>query len=300
MTLSSFYSENLVEGGQELDRVVRTLGKEVGAVPALGELLEVLGFSIPTRDEFFDGVSVPLRLSAKVKGGRRYIYDRKSRIAELNDAVFVESSTFFSFLAERSRLVGKHGTTNAELASWIYQAMIDSGASFEDIESGRVISLEAEMARKVIKPKRGDVVAIPGKVDSYTIAVIVTRNRFGTALGLLRGKSRFPRLPSAGRRRQLRGRVVYTDDQLIAGGTWPIVDHVDQLLSLFPEDPEIYHAPGFSWPGVELGEFGSAESSSGDMRKVDQMEAGEMGLLDGSYRQVYVSEHLQDLLDDEF
>jgi hypothetical protein len=182
------------------------------------------------------------------------------------------------------------------LASAIFQALQGSGIAFADVSAADIVSLETEAPKKAVRVRRGDVVAIPRKSGGYTLAVVVARNRFGTALGPLRGSFPFPRVASESRY-DASARPTYTDEVAIRNGTWSIVDHVEALLSLFPDEPGIYHAPDLQWPGIQIGEFGSAESPSGSLREISEQEAEEVGLLNGAYRQTCPSDYLQQLLD---
>jgi hypothetical protein len=123
------------------------------------------------------------------------------------------------------------------------------------------------------------VLAIPALDGVYHLALVIARNRFGTALGPLRGGTAFPRLDGS-ERYQAGSRPIYTDEQLIADGAWPIVGHADDLLSLFPGEPELYHAPDLLWSGrQQIGEFAAAESPTGAMRQLDRREAERVGVL---------------------
>ena len=126
---------------------------------------------------------------------------------------------------------------------------------------------------------------------------MVTLNRFGTALGLFRGTGARARL-DANLRRAPRKLPVYTDNGRVADGTWKIVGHDDSLLALFPSDPPIYHRPN-AWRGIDTGEFGAAETADCTLRLIGPDEAREVGLQDGTYRQVCHAAWLQKLLDDE-
>ena len=67
-----------------------------------------------------------------------------------------------------------------------------------------------------------------------------------------------------------------------------------------PAEPEIYHKPGqWSDLGIDTGEFGAAETGNGTIRLIGPDEAREVGLLDGTYRQVETAEVLQRRLDKE-
>jgi hypothetical protein len=93
---------------------------------------------------------VPLRLKAKVKGNRRYVCDRKSRVAELNDAVFVEASDFMSFLEEEALIAGSPDVTVGVIVSGILQALTESGVLLEDVSAPEVVSLETETPKKTV------------------------------------------------------------------------------------------------------------------------------------------------------
>lgn len=128
--------------------------------------------------------------------------------------------------------------------------------------------------------------AIPAAGGGYHLAVLLTLDRIGVALGLLRGTFPVPRVEGA-EHRHVRPRPVYSDGELIEDGTWQIVGHDEGLLRLFPSEPEIYHAPGLTVPGIDFGEFDLADlPTPGRLRQVSREEAEEVGLLDGSYRQL--------------
>src|SRR5262249_39975415 len=141
-----------------------------------------------------------------------------------------------------------------------------------------------------------DVLAIP-VTGGHRLAVTITRNRFGTALGLFEGVSPDGR-PDAKILRTPRKYPIYTEESLAKNGQWKIVDHDENLLRLFPADPEIYHKPG-AWPGIDTGEFGAAETADGPLRMIDANEAREVGLQSGDYRQACPAAYLQKLLSDE-
>jgi len=90
-----------------------------------------------------------LRLKAKIKGNRRYVGDRKSRVAELNDAAFVEASDFLSFLA------GSRGWSVDAVVSGLLEALKESGISFEDVPAADVASLDAEKPKKIVTFRTG-------------------------------------------------------------------------------------------------------------------------------------------------
>ncbi|MFF3034788.1 hypothetical protein ACFVS7_27740 [Streptomyces rubiginosohelvolus] len=285
--------------GEELSGLVTGIAEQLEGPPSLAELLEVLGWSVPAEDEALMGsFPVPLRLSAKVKGGRWYGSERPSRVGDLNDSAFVDASSFLSLLAEQAAARTGELVSPAVLAADIAAVLKTSGTRFADIEAYDVATLKADVPKRKLKPQPGDVLAIPAAAGGYRLAAVVDRNRFGTALGLLHGTVAFPRLGSE-TSFVLRRHCFHTDDEQVAAGVWKIVGRDDGLRELFPCPSEIYHGVDLEWPGVDLGAFGAAESAEGQLRLLDENEAREVGLLDGSYRQSYMSEHLQQVLDDD-
>lgn len=103
MTEPVLSAEVRAEGARALERLVDLFADELGGPPSVGEFLEVLSVSPPAAS----GLPMPLRLTAKTKGNRRYSDNRKSRVAELNDAVFVEAADLLSLLAEGGSRAGR-------------------------------------------------------------------------------------------------------------------------------------------------------------------------------------------------
>lgn len=293
--------------GSTLDEAVSKLAEisadfadEVGGPPTLGEFLEVLSWAVPARSNATDGTfATPLTFKATLKGNKKYASGEASRVGELNDSIFVDATDHLSDVVEHLSAAIGAPVTPSVFASAVLQALQTGKITFADVsgEDVRKLAVDGPKARYA-KPKVGDVLAIPARRGGYHLAVVVDRNSFGTALGLFRGTSPLPRL-SAAARGAPRPRPVHTEDHLVAEGTWRVVDHDESLLSLFPAKPEIYHKPN-QWPGiVDTGEFGAAETADGTMRLIGPDEAREVGLQDGTYRQTYVAEHLQQWLDDE-
>ncbi|MGW7361843.1 hypothetical protein ACWGI8_00075 [Streptomyces sp. NPDC054841] len=288
-----------VSTASQLTGIVADFAEEVGGPPTLGELLEILGWGAPAESEALaQPLPVPLTLKAKLKGNRRYQSGRPSRTGELNDAVFVAASDLLTELAEGAAARDGAPVTPAGLAAEITAVLRESAVELDDVEAGAVLSLTADVPkRKPQKPKRGDLLAIPAKEGGWHLALVIDRNRFGTALGLLRGTRAVPKVVEE-RPDVVSRPVFHTDDEQVVAGVWKTVGREESLLGLFPGDPEIYHGTEFDWPG-DLGEFGAAESAeAGELRLIGKDEAREVGLTDGTYRQSWMSEHLQELLDD--
>lgn len=279
----------------KLREIIGSFREEIGTPPTLGEFLEIVGLAVPLASDDIEASPGTFHFDAKVDG-KRYRSGRDSQVAELNDRAFVDVSSLVAFFGGQVRAVHGHAASPNELASAILEALQGEDVSFDDVRGASVSSLVATASKPVAKPKLGDIVAIPVGNSGYRMAVVIARNRFGTAIGLLGDATVIPRVGKISP--EVAQRFIYTDDQLIAKGMWVIVGHNDNLLNLFPSDPEIYHGPDPIFPSVQLGEFGAAETASGTMRQISKNEAEEVGLLNSSYRQLFVSTYLHQLMVD--
>jgi hypothetical protein len=278
--------------------VVADFAAEVGGAPTLAEFLEVLGWAIPTNSDAVDGTFPrPLKLTATLKGNKRYGGDKPSRVPELNDHVFEDARALNVTVAEQIRNTAGAPATPQQFASAILQILRTGKASLADVDAEDLRKLTPEgVGKRAVKLARGDVLAIPVR-DGSRLAVVITKNRFGTAIGLFEGVSSHGR-PSADILRRPVKYPVYTEESQVKNGIWKVVDHDENLLSHFPAEPEIYHKPG-AWPGIDTGEFGAAETADSQLRLIGADEAGEVGLRDGTYRQTVPAAYLQKLLTDE-
>jgi cell wall-associated NlpC family hydrolase len=276
--------------------VAAEMADELGGPPTLAEFLEVLGWSVPMNsDATDDTLTQPLRLTAKIAGGRAYRSDSPSRVGDLDDNVFEEAREHLNALAERAQAEDGAPVDGKRLAVAVLEELRGGRVILADVEPDDIRGLAVETPKKrVAKPKPGDVVAIPAAAGGYHVGVVLGRNRFGTALGLFAGTSPNGRV---GRLRDTPRRHVYTEESLIKNGVWSIVDHDDSLRELFPADPPIYHRPN-STPGVDTGEFGAAETADGTLTPISQDEAREIGITDRTYRATAHAAFLQKQLDE--
>jgi hypothetical protein len=293
-------ADALAKAASRLEGVSADFADLIGRPPTLGELLEVLGWAIPANNDAADATfAPPMTFKANLKGNRRYASAEESRVGELNDSIFSDATDHLIALIEDLDAATGAPVSPQLFASAILQVLRTGQITLADVSGGDVRKLAVNGPTRNPKPKVGDVVAIPAQRGGYHLAVVVARNRFGTALGLFYGTSPLPRLGPAARRAP-RPHPVHTNDRLIVTGVWRVVDHDETLLSLFPAEPEIYHKPGqWSDIGIDTGEFGAAETADGTIRLIGPDEAREVGLLDGTYRQVETADFLQRRLDEE-
>ncbi|WP_433259882.1 hypothetical protein ACQPZF_21985 [Actinosynnema sp. CS-041913] len=274
--------------------VAADFADEVGGPPTLGEFLEVLGWAVPTTSAAVDGTfGEPLKLTATVKGNKRY-RSESSRVPELNDSVFEEARSHNAALAERLAAASGGPITPQQYASALLQVLRADRIVLADVAGADVRKLVPEVsAKRTTKLTPGDVLTIPVEPSGYRLAVVITRNRFGTAIGLFEGVSPDGR-PAVDLLRAPERFPVYTEESQVKNGAWRVVGHDENLLALFPADPEVYHKPG-AWPGLDTGVHGAAEPADGPLRMIDEEEARAVGLQSG-YRQTYPAAFLQKVL----
>lgn len=296
MATEYFSAEVRAKALLRLKEVLSSFQDEIGSPPTLGEFLEIVGLAMPSASEDIDVSPGVFQIDAKV-GGKKYRPRHDSRVPELNDSAFVDASSLLTFIGEQVSAGHGRAASLGDLATAILEILRGEDVAFDDIRGTEVNSLAVTVPKNAAKPKPGDLIAIPVGNSGYRMAVITARNRFGTAIGLLGPATSLPRVNKASLSSAAE-RSVYTDDQLFSEGVWMIVGHDDELLSRFPPDPEIYHGPDLIFPDAQLGEFGAAETASGVIRQITKNEAEEVGLLDNSYQQIFVSTHLQQLITD--
>jgi hypothetical protein len=211
----------------------------------------------------------------------------------LNDQLFVLAADLFGWLAGNLETAKLDETQLSDWLTTVVRALMATGtvrARQADLQKVEVKTTRGKSKRG----KVGDIVAIPAGGGGYYVAVIVAKNQFGTAYGFFRGTHPL-RAPSKAR---VVEHPIYSDEDPILAGRWKIIGHGEQLRSSFPPEPEIFHRPQKTYPGEpEIGPFGSGETVSGKMRKVSEAEAQRLGLLDGSYRQIYPSQIFESALE---
>jgi hypothetical protein len=269
-----------------------------GGEPTLGELLEIIGWAFPDGSDAIDGsFAMPLRFKVGMKANKRYAFPAASRVGELGDAVFADTTDLLNDLLAQLDRASQGPVSRGVFSSALLGILRTGRVPLADVaEAGDIRTLTIDAPKSAVRLSVGDVLAIPAASGGHRVAVVLARNGFGTALGLLRGVNRLPRTASA--HVVPKPYPVYTDEQLVKSGVWKVIGHDESLLGLFPAEPEIYHKPRRR-PGVDdTGEFGAAETADGRLRFIGSEEARNVGLADGSYRQTVLGEFLQRQLDE--
>ncbi|MGW6447712.1 hypothetical protein [Lentzea sp. NPDC055074] len=282
----------LEEALELFGRVVDAFSDEERGSPSLGEFLEIAGSSEPANSAF----SFPLVFKAKIAGNRLYKANLSERVSGLNDNTFNEAAELLAFLIEHADSDSDQPASPSDVAGHLLQVLQAAKFSFSDISSENVVDLTVKVPKRFAKAKRGDVVAIPAAEHGYHLAVVLSDDQAGLALGLLKGVFSAPRV---GRVDQHLARhiPVYTGDGLIKNGTWRVVGHNEVLLDLFPDPPELYWGAVTAF-GDRFGDYGAAGVVGEPKRLIGKAEAEVVGLLNNTYRQTYVDEYFQKVLNE--
>lgn len=144
---------------------------------------------------------------------------------------------------------------------------------------------------KRTRPRPGDLFAIPRDQGGYYFVVHVASNQFGEAFGILAGHYEAPMLPNGWIAVPIR-HAVYTGKALVANGRWKCFANRQDVLRLFPQTPEIFHAKSDNQTDPCIGPFGSGEKPSGQLREIGEAEAKDLGL-GRDYRQIMVEEQFE-------
>ena len=275
-----------------LERIAEEAASDLDRPPTSGELLEILAWGLRSLpDDKVDGFQAASLTGLKAGYERGAKADRDSgEVAELSDAAFTEAADLLARLAK-----DLDGPALQELLDAVVEGLHEAGDDvLSDVKPAQVTKIEPQLRKsKQPKPKAGDLVAIP--VDgAYELAVVVARNRFGTAYGLL-GRRDTPRPVTANSLPDELPPPVYAGDDPVVEGRWRIVGHDEELLTRFPEEPEIFHPPRSDLPG-DVGEHGAAEKPDGTLRKLSAEEAKEVGLDRDDFQAVYYGEDLEQRL----
>jgi hypothetical protein len=264
-----------------LDAMVGVIGAitdEFAGPPSVSELMEVIGRALPRSDNRLD--FIPSGIVTVPPNGEPK-QPATSRVAELNDNAFVLSANLIALILDTHAGVSCRLTT-ASLSKLLTEliSQVPDGLLEESATTAPAITVLGSPVRQ--HPKVGDLVAIPAADSGCYQAVILARNRFGTAFGFFKGRHELASI--ANLESDIHPYPVYSGEELIREGQWRIVGHDDSLRSLFPQDPEIYHF------------MGVAETADGTLRQVSDQELTLVGVTDGSYQQVYHSSYLEQLL----
>ncbi len=220
-------------------------------------------------------------------------------ISSLNDSCFVhavECLTTLCRMIEEESGVKPSLNDLCEILAVSLQAC--SGDLLSDVDVQAVEKLTPKVAsHKKVSLKPGDVLAVPREKGGYYFVIYITSNRFGEAFGIFEGHRQVPHVPS--RWEPVPAKFpVYTGKTLVVSGRWRRIDHREDLLDLFPKSPEIYHSKSDNPSNDRIGFYGSAEAPTGELRGLNESEARQIGLVQGTYRQVMLEEQFEKYLRD--
>ncbi|MDT5293479.1 MAG: hypothetical protein QOJ76_359 [Acidobacteriota bacterium] len=309
--MAEFQEKLITTAARGLEEVAEEFADELERRPSSAELFEIITQALKSvGDERLSDVtpSNVTALKPQIRRGAARLDSAPEAdepggsVSDLNDAAFVVAGDLVADLSDGfKRETGRAPTLNELCGLLVEAAHRCKEGLLADINPADIIGVKAEVNKKrKIKAEVGDLVAIPLENGEYLIAIILARNTYGVAYGLFEGASKVPRPFSVNSHPPAAPHPVYSSDELVANGRWKIVGHDEGLLSLFPAEPEIYYRqqviPGMPDYGKDIGPYGSGRTASGRMRELTKEEAEELGLLDGSYRQGHLAEHLEEYL----
>jgi hypothetical protein len=98
---------------QSLATIARAVDEDIGGQPTLAELIEILGWAVPTAEESLEAPSAVTRFRARLRGRRPAELAVESRVGDLGDSVFAEAADQLAALARAAgRTVTRRSTTH--------------------------------------------------------------------------------------------------------------------------------------------------------------------------------------------
>jgi hypothetical protein len=171
-----------------------------------------------------------------------------------------------------------------------------SGDLLSDVDVQAVEKLTPKVApHKKVSLKPGDVLAVPREKGGYYFVIYIASNRFGEAFGIFEGHRQVPYVSSRWEPVPVKY-PVYTGKALVVSGRWRRIDHREDLLDSFPKSPEIYHSKSDHPSDDQIGPYGSGEKATEELRQLTEAEARQIGLIQGTYRQVMLEEEFEKYL----
>jgi hypothetical protein len=238
-----------------------------------------------------------------------------SRTGNLNDTCFSLATELVVKLCRAFEKEIDDKPTIAELCELLYWGIRSSSPDIlKDINVENLVELRPKISRrKKVRPKRGDVVAIPANKGSvFFVLYLGLFGNFGHAFGIVRGRHK-RKPPSPQWQPQAIARPFFSGLEAIASGRWSIIAHRPEWLTLFPNEPEYYHCKRDFVDDDKIGPYGSAETASDYegqrdrpdvvdypsarercvLRHLSKQEAREIGLLETGFFQCGLEEQVE-------
>ena len=211
---------------------------------------------------------------------------------ELEDDFWIQATNAIVELAHQIGQAAGRKPTADEFCEILAAALQSASHSdlFSDVSSASVAGLKPVLTKVPKKIQPGSIIGVPSQSGDKFLVVYLMSNRFGDVFGIFKG--RFRKLPNW-EKLQPGGRPVVSHLRPVREGRWPLLGIRSELASLFPAEPEIYHAKtGRNIENPAIGPYGSAETADNKLRSISKKEAEEVGLLSGEYRAVLLEERL--------
>lgn len=208
-------------------------------------------------------------------------------LAEVSDGTYVEMCRLIAKAAKSLEEDYGETPTVKQFADVLAAALQETGPGVFNGVSPQFVQAVRVSFSKVRSVRPGAVVGFPASSGGWFRAVVLKRTRFGDPLGILKGVAR--RLNESIGDNAASELVCYStlasikDRKLFLSRLY-----FPELVSRFPDQPEIYHRNEDNRGDPKIGKFGVAETPSGELREIDQEEAEKVGLLDKTNRAAYL------------
>lgn len=294
-----------------MEELLQNFAAEVDRKPLVSEYCGIMqqALNAVTPDLFADNPGeIALRLVGSELSSEAQPQVKEAWPDEVIDVVLVNAVDFVIQAAEVLELTSGSRPCVQQVCDTLVPVLQRLDEPLRHVGPGGLPEFKAFVRRaRSGRPKVGDIISIPVGKTEYRFAIVVARNRFGMALGLFEGRGPLGRRPApknatlidllpAGSHPPIKSRPIYTAEAEIKSGRWRIVGHDKTLLDLFSRNPEIYHEADPDLP--EVGPFGAGETADESLRLLSEVEAGEVGLLDGRYTQTRLPSEIEAMQED--
>ncbi len=275
-----------------LAQSVKTLRAGLGRTPRVEEFVTVFAQCLQPSDIADVVASVRVETQACTHAVTLGDMSHFPDLYDLSDHVFTEFSCLLSDLRGTVESTLSVDDQAKALLDRLADDLRASGALLDvpSLETLQLTPVFVARPQRRQRAQRGSVIAIPlPTAAKYGALVMLDRNSFGTAFGLL--DATFDRPPEA-IDASIEGlpSALYCDEEFLRSGRWRILFRDERLTERFPPDPEVFHSPIFS---PDYGPFGLAETADGRIRELGEAEAREAGVLAHDFVQFPSAEQVE-------
>ena len=280
---------------KKLDEIFEAFNEELDRKPRLSEFFSLILWSIRNDvTELFDENAEGIKMKTKSGVVRIQYNETMDHLGDLNDNCFTASAEAIARLSkEMNQGKGSKVKVLNLLESIVQILKTNPTGYFEDFNQKDIEKIDVLISKqKKIRPKKGDVIAIPLSANLFAACIFITKTSFGSALGIF-NKKYHRIIPNELKDAPVLNFPIFTTDSSIETGDWKILFNDPGLLAHFPENPERYHSPLLT---EQAKPYGLAETSDGQLRKLSRQESESIGISEAGFEQVLTPEEVDNYL----